>query len=64
MGGGGWGWFSGVVSSIAFDRIQLSDFDEQVFVDNMYFSTIPGPAGLAVLGLAGLLRGCRRRPME
>lgn len=65
LGGSGWGWFTGVHSSVAFDRIQLNDFDtgfgNPVYVDNIYFSTIPGPAGLALIGFAGLIRGSRRR---
>jgi len=28
-----------------------------VFIDNVYFSTIPGPAGLMLLGLASVLGG-------
>jgi hypothetical protein len=63
-GGSGWGWFTGVSSATAFDRIQLNDFGafgDDVFVDNIYFSTIPGPAGAALIGLAVLLGRSRRR---
>lgn len=63
QGGSGWGWFTGVSSATAFDRIQLNDFGafgDYVFVDNIYFSTIPSPGGATLIGLAGLL-GTRRR---
>jgi hypothetical protein len=63
LGGSGWGWFSGLTSSVAFDRIQLNDFDQpnSVFVDNIYFSTIPAPGGAALIWLAGHFGGSRAR---
>lgn len=67
LGGSGWGWFTGVNSATAFDRIRLNDFGaygDHVFVDNIYFSTIPAPSGAMLIGLAGLVGGTRgrRRP--
>ncbi|MBL9121798.1 MAG: hypothetical protein JNL80_17975 [Phycisphaerae bacterium] len=64
LGGGGPSFFSGVVSTQWFDRMQvtdvLSDPIDPVFVDNMYFSTIPAPGASCVL-LSLLVRPRRRR---
>jgi hypothetical protein len=63
-GTGGLGSFHGLTSSVAFDRVQMKSFgdigDDTLFFDNLYFSTVPGPGGLAVMA-AGLLLGGRRR---
>jgi hypothetical protein len=54
--------FAGGVSSTGFDRVRLVDFTpNSLSVDNFYFSTIPGPSGLAAFGIALAVRGRRRR---
>lgn len=59
--------FSGVVSSVPFDRMQLVGEPGQpidpVFVDNMYFSTIPAPSAACLL-LSLSVRSRRRRSMS
>jgi hypothetical protein len=63
----GVGGFSGFVSSLPFDRVRLMGpplfppdcYD--VYVDNIYFASVPGPAGIAVFALGALGRGRRRR---
>ncbi len=66
LGGGGPSFFSGVVSTQPFDRMQLVGLAGQpidpVFVDNMYFSTIPTPGASSVL-LSLLVRPRRRWSM-
>lgn len=61
--GGGTGNFGGLVSSTPFDGaviFKLSGFD--VVIDDLHFGPpVPGPAGLAVLALGGLLPSSRRR---
>jgi hypothetical protein len=65
LGGGGVGFFSGFTSTLAVDRVLVlaatTAPDPPVFVDNIYFSTVPGPSGAALLALAGLLGRGRRR---
>ncbi len=54
--------FAGGVSSTGFDRVRLVDFTpNSLSVDNFYFSTIPGPSGLAAFGIALAVRSRRRR---
>lgn len=63
VGGGGAGFFAGLVSTEAFTKIRFDTFDfDDVYIDNAYFSTAPGPGvvGLGVVGLA-LARRSRRR---
>ncbi len=63
VGGGGAGFFAGIVSTQAFTKIRFDTFDfDDVYIDNVYFSTAPGPGvvGLGVVGLA-LARRSRRR---
>jgi hypothetical protein len=60
VGGSGLNKFAGVVSTVPFDRVRLVSFaGDDVYMDNLYFSTVPGPGGIAVLGLA-LIRRRRR----
>ncbi|MBL9150572.1 MAG: hypothetical protein JNM94_17945 [Phycisphaerae bacterium] len=61
------GGFSGFVSSVPFDRVRLlgatlfpPDCDD-VYVDNIYFASVPGPAGFAVFAIRALGMGRRRR---
>lgn len=55
--------FGGLYSDQPFDRVWFrggfSEFD-QAFLDNLYFSTIPTPGALGLLGLWGLRRTRRR----
>ncbi|MBL9121797.1 MAG: hypothetical protein JNL80_17970 [Phycisphaerae bacterium] len=66
LGGGGPHFFSGVTSTLLFDRLQAIDLIgepiDPVFVDNMYFSTIPAPSAACLL-LSLLVRPRRRRSM-
>jgi hypothetical protein len=55
--------FAGFTSDASFDRVVLSANEPAnmgLFVDNVYFSVVPGPATLAVV-CVGALAGCRRR---
>jgi len=62
---GGIGNFAGIVSSVPFDRVQFKGFPlpdcDDVYIDNIYFSSIPAPAAIAVLVMAWPLRRARRR---
>jgi hypothetical protein len=61
VGGSGLNKFAGVVSTVPFDRVRLvSDPGDDVYMDNLYFSTVPGPGGLAVF-LSALVARTRRR---
>ncbi len=55
--------FTGIVSTTPFAKARLWVFDgAQIAVDNIYFSTVPGPGGIALLGLIGAFgAGGRRR---
>jgi hypothetical protein len=59
LGGGGVGFFSGFTSTGPVDRVLVLSGSSapvvSVHVDNIYFSTVPGPSGAALLGLAGLI---------
>ena len=64
MGGSGVQFFDGVVSTIAFDRVKLipwSNPDAVVYIDNLYFSNVPAPAGVLILILGRLAMIGRRR---
>ena len=63
FGGSGVGHFIGLTSTQSFDKAFLYDPSTDLFVDNLYFGPpVPGPTGLAVLALGGLLPlRCRRR---
>ncbi len=56
--------FAGLYSEQTFDRVWLrggvAEFD-QVFLDNLYFSTIPAPGATGLLVMLGCLRRRRRR---
>jgi len=55
--------FAGFTSDASFDRVVLSANEPTnmgLFVDNVYFSAVPGPATLAVVCI-GALAGRRRR---
>jgi len=54
--------FNGFVSEEPFDAIRIrNEASQQLIVDNLFYSTIiPGPSGVAVLGVASLI-GCGRR---
>jgi hypothetical protein len=63
MGGGGTGFFSGVISTIPFDTVVIKDpFGANTLIDDLYFGPpIPAPGALAILGLAGLMCSQKRR---
>ena len=61
MGGGGLGFFSGIVSELEFDAVRLyRPSGNPVFGDDIHFGAIPAPGALLVFGMAGLI-GRRRR---
>lgn len=57
--------FTGFIGDVTFDRVQMTGIEPNnsyVAIDNIYFSTIPGPAGLALGAVAFACgRGRRRR---
>ncbi len=55
--------FTGVTSDIAFDRVRFLSAvtGGPSFTDNLYFSTVPGPAPMFALLVASLLPQRRRR---
>ena len=58
------GKFYGITTSFSFNRVILDvPFDTQLALDNVYFSTVPGPGGLAVVGAMAIFgsRRARRR---
>ena len=61
FGGGGTGFFAGLLSSDLFDAVVLSDpFVGDVFIDDLHFG-VPAPPALAVLALASLFSPRSRR---
>jgi hypothetical protein len=61
FGGSGIGWFGGLVSTEPFDRAVISDYDENVAIDDLHFGPpIPVPSALSMFA-AGLLSARRRR---
>lgn len=55
--------FAGFTSTESFDRVVLRANEPTNFglaVDNVYFSTVPSPATLALAAVAGCVRGARR----
>lgn len=59
----GAGNFVGFTSDVGFDRVVISAFEPQnfgIFADNMYFSSVPAPAPVALLALATALASRRR----
>jgi hypothetical protein len=62
MGGQGPNFFGGLVSGRAFDRVRfVTDPGDDVASDNIYFSTVPGPAAGLVIVCGALFGGRRRR---
>ena len=68
MGGGGTNRFVGFTTDVPFDRVLLHGLPPnifgvifQVFLDDVYFSSVPGPGGAAMAILAGALARPRRR---
>ena len=61
FGGSGIGWFGGLVSTEPFDRAVISDYDDNVAIDDLHFGPpIPVPSALSMFA-AGLLGARRRR---
>lgn len=57
--GSGAGFFGGVISDTAFDRVVIRDwFDDTVFIDDFHY--VPAPATAAMLGLGALAMRRRR----
>lgn len=59
------GGFAGFVSTTPFDRVQFVGINggsiDDIYVDNIYFSTVPSPPAIAALTIGALARGRRRR---
>lgn len=54
--------FGGVTSTVAFDRVHFTDwFLPSPVIDNMYWSNVPAPAGITLLGGAIALTTFPRR---
>ena len=61
LGGGGGGFFTGIVGLSGFNRAVLDDpFDGTFGIDNIYFGSIPAPPVAALLGAVLFGRGRRR----
>ena len=60
--GGSGPYFGGVTSDLSFDRVRFISIVHGgiAFMDNLYFSAVPGPGPLAILLVGGML-GRRRR---
>ena len=55
--------FTGFIGDVTFDRVRMTGVtpsDDNVVIDNIYFSTIPGPAGIS-LGAVAIAFGRSRR---
>ena len=59
-GGGGVGFFFGLISSELFDAAGLIDPGGDAFIDDLHFG-VPAPGAIWLLALAGLLPRRRRR---
>ena len=61
FGGSGIGWFGGLVSTEPFDRAVISDYDDNVAIDDLHFGPpIPAPSAVFIVG-AALLTARQRR---
>jgi hypothetical protein len=55
MGGSGTGKFSGIISTLPFDKVVIQDPIAATLIDDMYFGPpIPAPGTLALLAIAAL----------
>ena len=63
VGGAGYGFFAGLVSTEGFTKIRFDTFDfDDVYIDNVYFSSTPSPGALPAFALSwGFMRRRRRR---
>ena len=62
LGSGGTGFFRGLISTEAFDKVHIDDPLSGLFIDNLYFGPpIPAPPALALIAAAALLGQTRRR---
>jgi hypothetical protein len=62
MGGQNPNFFGGLTSVQSFDRVRFVSFPgDDVAADNIYFSTVPGPAAGVVIVCGALFGGRRRR---
>jgi hypothetical protein len=62
FGGQGPNFFGGVASVQTFDRMRFVSWpNDDVGSDNIYFSTVPGPAAGVVIVCGALFGGRRRR---
>jgi len=59
--GGGFGNFSGIVSTQPFDSVILSDASPPSFIDDLHFVTIPVPGSFVCIGVSLMCRPGRRR---
>jgi len=53
--------YSGLYSDVAFDGVYIESPGDDVYSDNIYFSTIPAPGAIALAALSGLPARRRRR---
>jgi hypothetical protein len=61
IGGSGLNKFAGITSTMPFDRVRfITDPGGDVYVDNIYFTSVPGPGSVAVLLGAFVARKRRR----
>ena len=62
FGGGGAGWFAGLISDRPFDKVVMYDPTGDFVVDDLYFGpAIPAPGALALAAVAGAFTSRRRR---
>jgi hypothetical protein len=68
LGGGGENFFAGITSTTYFDRIVFKGVGggmppfpcDDIFFDDIYFSTVPSPGALPLVGAIALVRRRRR----